>query len=72
MPVVPHAARGLEAVEGEWVPYKLWSSDLWWCEGCGTEIIVGHAAKPIKEQYEADFEETVQLFEPLVTRVNDC
>jgi hypothetical protein len=24
-----------------WKPYKIWSGDIWKCEGCGAEIVVG-------------------------------
>ena len=30
----------------KWHPYKVWSGDLWACEGCGHELISGTGRKP--------------------------
>ena len=40
-----------------WVPYKIWSGDLWKCPSCGSEIIVGVGENPLREHYEDHFEE---------------
>lgn len=54
-----------------WSPYKLWHSDLWKCEGCGTEIIVGHCGLPIAEHYEDGFDDKVKAYNATL-QVNDC
>lgn len=70
MPVENRAPRGILAPE-KWKPYKLWSGDKWFCEGCGTEIIVGTGVAPIAIQHENDFAETVRKF-GATFQVNDC
>lgn len=54
-----------------WEPYKLWRGDLWKCQGCGSEIIVGVAWEPIREHYQPDFEEVVEKL-GIKYQVNDC
>jgi hypothetical protein len=54
-----------------WKPYKLWNSDMWECEGCGTQIVVGHGHSPISEHYMPDFAERVATFHAEL-QVNDC
>src|SRR5215204_933512 len=54
-----------------WQPYKLWVGDLWRCQGCGAEIVVGVVAGPVAEHYQEGFAETRhQGFNQL--QVNDC
>lgn len=56
---------------GVWKPYKLWQGDLWRCQGCGAEIIVGAGRSPYAEHHEPDYAEQVQAAEPLLL-VEDC
>lgn len=55
-----------------WKPYKLWVGDLWRCQGCGAEIVVGVGNGPVAEHYQDGlFAETRrQGFNQL--QVNDC
>lgn len=55
-----------------WRPYKLWCGDLWECQGCGSQLIVGTGFKPIRENYDADFEEERQRLGAHKILVNDC
>lgn len=34
-----------------WTPYKVWVGDLWRCEGCGAQVVVGVARSPLSEHY---------------------
>lgn len=61
---------GLEAPE-RWMPYKLWLGDLWRCEGCGNEIIVGSGSMPLSEHFHSDFEKQVENWKAKIT-INDC
>ncbi len=70
MPRVPGAEPGTAHAE-QWSPYKLWAGDKWKCEGCGAEIIVGVAMRPLGEHYEPDFEKQLEHYRPEV-QVNDC
>ncbi len=54
-----------------WIPYKLWAGDLWICEGCNAEIVVGVAPSPIAIQHQADFEDKIKTFGPEL-QVTDC
>lgn len=54
-----------------WKPYKLWCGDLHECQGCGAQIVVGHANSPISEHYMAGFEDEVKARKVTLT-VNDC
>lgn len=55
-----------------WKPYKLWMGDLWRCQGCGAEIVVGVAPTPVANNYEDGFYELRRRagFDHL--QVNDC
>ncbi len=56
-----------------WHPYKLWMGDLWICEGCGSEIVVGVGTKPLAEHYQEHFaSELKREGGDAVLRVNDC
>jgi hypothetical protein len=55
----------------EWTDYKLWEADLWECEGCGAQIIVGYGQVPIAEHYQSDFARLKALYPPLC-RIDDC
>ena len=52
-----------------WVPYKLWSGDLWECEDCGHQLVSGTGRLPIAEHYEKDFDERAKSSQ---LQVNDC
>lgn len=41
---IDHAAPGTAEPE-KWLPYKIWASDKWKCEGCGAEILSGFGQK---------------------------
>jgi hypothetical protein len=57
--------------EAAWSPYKLWNSDMWECQGCGAQIIVGHGQQPISQDYMADFADQVKDHGATL-QVNDC
>ena len=54
-----------------WTPYKLWVADLWKCNGCGHELIVGASREPLAEHYDPDFV-AMCASRPLACTVNDC
>lgn len=70
MPTVDRPGRGL-AYDEQWQDYKLWSGDMWRCEGCDATIIVGVGAHPVIEHYMPKFREWVQATNATF-RVNDC
>lgn len=53
-----------------WVPYKLWNGDLYECQGCGHQIVVGHSVSPIAEHYQQ--ERFNDLNQRSNVQVNDC
>ena len=70
MQAVNGAKPGTEEPEN-WKPYKLWLGDLWACEGCGTEIVVGTGRPPIAEHYEPNFKKQIEETGATL-QVNDC
>lgn len=64
---------GNEAPE-TWSPYKLWTGDLYQCEGCGAEVISGFGQNPVSEHYLPDFAEKKALLVDARggIQVNDC
>jgi len=54
-----------------WQPYKLWMGDLWSCQGCGHELIVGTGSNPLSEHFKPDFEAQVKAWDAKLI-VNDC
>lgn len=70
MPESNHSPPGT-AMPDQWQPYKLWSGDLYECEGCGSQVIVGVGHSRIAEHYEPKFAETVRSF-GAEFQVNDC
>jgi hypothetical protein len=54
-----------------WKPYKLWSGDLWSCEGCNHHIIVGTGTFPISEHYKPEFTKVAARY-GATFQVNDC
>ena len=70
MPKTSPAAPGTAEPE-KWGPYKLWSGDLWKCDSCGAQIVVGVGRGPIAEHYQENFAAMLDKFAPQV-QVNDC
>lgn len=63
--------EGMPRAGGEWGSYKLWMGDLWQCEGCGAEIVVGFGLAPVAEHYQANYPEMLARFgNP--PRIDDC
>jgi hypothetical protein len=54
-----------------WQSYKLWASDLWWCPGCGHEILSGFGREPISEHYKDDYASMCTGL-AVTLRVDDC
>lgn len=70
MPTINHAKPGTAQPEA-WKPYKLWVGDLWECEGCKTQIVVGVPSQPIAEHFQEHFAlEVIRRGAKL--QVNDC
>lgn len=61
------APPGLTAPE-LWAPYKVWIGDLWSCQGCGTEIVVGFGESPVSQDYKPGFHEACEC----LIQINDC
>lgn len=59
------------ATPEQWHPYKLWTGDLWRCEGCGATLISGTGREPIAEHYQPGFADQVKRLGVTFT-VNDC
>ena len=72
MPVGPDRALPGTAEPESWRPYKVWASDLWECEGCGTKILSGFGVQPLSVQYEADFAAVRSRHGADQFQVNDC
>ena len=68
---LPRALPGT-AQPDRWHPYKLWSADLWECEGCGAQILVGFGEAPIAEHYQDGFADRVVRYGGDQLQVNDC
>lgn len=71
MPKIGDALPGTAAPE-DWQPYKLWSGDLFECEDCGSKIVVGCGANPIREQHNEDFSKVAADLGAHQLHVNDC
>lgn len=70
MPIGNRAEPGIEN-DAKWENYKLWSGDLWECQGCGHLLIEGVGNQPIAEHYQPDFVKWVASCKAYF-RVNDC
>lgn len=68
MPVVPDALPGTAEPE-KWEPYKLWNADLWECNGCGAQIVVGWGNRPVSQDYLPNFAEALKTSQSII---NDC
>jgi hypothetical protein len=70
MPLENQAEPGTSD-EASWTPYKLWSGDLWECQGCGHQLVSGVGSGPIAEHYQKGFPDAVQRYGPEL-QINDC
>ncbi len=43
-----------EMLDGEH-PYRVWSTDLWRCPNCSTEVVMGFGAKPLGEYWQGSY-----------------
>lgn len=71
MPLGDRAVPGAAHPE-QWTPYKVWSGDLYECEGCGAQIVSGVASQPLAEHYHTEFNEIVKRLGADQLQVNDC
>jgi hypothetical protein len=55
-----------------WTPYKLWSSDLWECKGCGAQILSGHGIQPVSAAHMTEFKDLIEKFRATQLEVKDC
>lgn len=58
------------AEKEKWFPAKLWMGDVWKCDGCQGEIIVGVGNAPISEHFKDDFRTAVATHCPDRWQVN--
>lgn len=65
------APPGTEAPD-RWSPYKVWSGDLWECEGCGAQIVSGVGQGPLSEHFKTGFHDLVTRLSADQLQVNDC
>lgn len=49
-PTKPLAPPG-RATPEFWLPYKVWSGDLWHCPDCGHELVVGTGMRAVSEKH---------------------
>lgn len=56
----------------KWEPYKIWSGDLWECQGCGARIVSGAGAAPLSEWFRDDFRTVRASTGADQLQVNDC
>jgi hypothetical protein len=68
MPTVDGAKPGTQD-EDLWAPYKIWHADLWQCEGCGHELIVGYGRLPEYEHHHPEMDLALLLPHH---KINDC
>lgn len=56
----------------QWEPYKLWIGDLWECQGCKAQIVIGISlGSPVAEHFQPDFKDKVAMLNATF-QVNDC
>lgn len=60
------------AAPEKWHPYKIWSGDLYECEGCGAQIVSGFGREHIAEHYQSGFADVVKRLGADQLQVNDC
>lgn len=68
MPIEPDALPGMAEID-KWKPYKGWMGDLWKCQGCGAEIIIGFGKTPFIEDHRPN---AATEFLRCTHIVNDC
>lgn len=72
-PGIPTARVEPGTAEPEnWKPYKIWSGDLWQCDGCGAQIISGVGLNPISIHHEKKFADWLVSTNAAQLQVNDC
>jgi hypothetical protein len=71
MPVGREVKPGTEMPE-RWAPYKVWVGDLYECEGCGAQVIIGVGRERIVEHYEPGFDALRHRLGADDYQVNDC
>lgn len=54
-----------------WKPYKLWCGDLYRCEGCGAQAIVGVGFQPLAVKHQDNFKRDIEAFGAELL-VKDC
>lgn len=69
-PIGNDAPPGTSAPD-RWLPYKLWESDMYECQGCGAQILVGFGMAPISEHYKPGFADAVTRHAATL-QINDC
>jgi len=54
--------NGVDFIEddGTGRPYKIWSSDMWCCPGCGLSILIGFPPVARAHHFESGFTEEVK------------
>lgn len=55
----------------KWIPYQVWASDRFECEGCGAVILAGFGRAPIAENYQPGFVDIVTQLSADQFQVND-
>lgn len=71
-PKVNGAPAGTTAPD-QWRPYKLWDADMYECEGCGAQIVVGFGREPMAEHFQTErFAKRLAAKGDHVVTVNDC
>lgn len=58
--------NGVEFIElAQDRPYRLWSSDMWECQDCGTTVLYASPLqRPIAESFQPDFVAKVRSYDP--------
>ena len=72
MPIGPDRPLPGTQEPHRWKPYKVWLADMWECEGCHVQIVVGFARQPISEHYKPDFKQMQVAFHATQLLVNNC
>jgi len=42
-------------------PYKLWACDIWFCPGCGFEVVWGYGNGPLEHAWEIERYENLKV-----------
>lgn len=72
--MMPKSGRPLPGTQqpDRWTPYKIWSGDLYECQGCKAQIVSGVGGGPISEHYQANFTDVSKNLKADQLKVNDC